>query len=136
MSTAPDLRIVNAGLRIRSVAELHADLASGCESLGALDADDTRAGTKLPSFEAKTKAKDPRYSWFVPRYGKRCWEVDALSPVVLRERVEGAITAMLNMDVWRHAVSVEKAERDSMEEILSTWPGISRQAPNYSGGSP
>jgi hypothetical protein len=102
----------------------------------ALDADDTKPGTKLPSFEAKTKAKDPRYSWFVPRYGKRCWEVDALSPVVLRERVTDAITSMLDMDVWEHAVSIEKAERDSMEEILSTWPGISRQASNCSGDSP
>jgi hypothetical protein len=36
MSAAPDLRIVNAGLRVRSVAELHSDLANGCESLGAL----------------------------------------------------------------------------------------------------
>jgi hypothetical protein len=31
-----DLHSINAGVRCRSVAELHADLASGCESLGAL----------------------------------------------------------------------------------------------------
>jgi hypothetical protein len=102
----------------------------------ALDADDTAPGTRLPSFEAKTKAKDPRYSWFVPRYGKRCWEVDALSPVVLRQRMEDAITNMLDMDVWEHAVSIEKVERASMEEILSTWPGISRQAEKYSEDLP
>jgi hypothetical protein len=34
--TAIDIRVRNAGLRFRSVAELHADLTSGCESLGAL----------------------------------------------------------------------------------------------------
>jgi hypothetical protein len=102
----------------------------------ALGADDTALGSKLPSFEAKTKAKDPRYQWFVSRYGKRCWEVDALSPVVLRQRTTDAITDMLDIDVWNHAVSIEKAERDSMEEILSAWPGISGQASKYSGGLP
>jgi hypothetical protein len=44
MNAAPDLRIINAGLRIRSVAELHADLTSGCESLGALGAEWRSAG--------------------------------------------------------------------------------------------
>jgi hypothetical protein len=39
MNTAPHLRAINAGLRARSVAELHADLTSGCESLGALGAE-------------------------------------------------------------------------------------------------
>jgi hypothetical protein len=34
-----DLRLHNAGLRQRSVAELHADLAAGCESLGNLGAE-------------------------------------------------------------------------------------------------
>ena len=31
-----DIRTRNAGLRLRSIAELHADLTSGCESLGTL----------------------------------------------------------------------------------------------------
>jgi hypothetical protein len=37
----------------------------------------------LPSFDAITKRKDPRYKWFVRGYGNKCWELDALSPVVL-----------------------------------------------------
>ncbi len=99
----------------------------------ALSAEDTQPGTRLPSFEAKTKAKDPRYSWFTQRYGWRCWEVDALSPVVLRRRLEQAITNMLDMEMWDRAISVEMAERESMRDILTTWPGISRQAEKYSG---
>lgn len=101
----------------------------------ALDAEDTAPATALPFFAANTKSRDPRYRWFTEHFGKRCWEVDALSPVRLRERVENAISALLDMDKWRHAVSIEKAERDSMEEILSTWPtSISRLAGKYSGG--
>lgn len=36
---ALDLRSNNVGLRFRSIAELYADLTSGCESLGALGAE-------------------------------------------------------------------------------------------------
>jgi hypothetical protein len=39
VSATADLRVMNAGARSRSVAELHADLTSGCESLGALGAE-------------------------------------------------------------------------------------------------
>jgi hypothetical protein len=38
------LRLRNAGLRQRRVAELHADLAAGCESLGNLGAEWRAAG--------------------------------------------------------------------------------------------
>ena len=30
----------------------------------------------LPSFEAEAKKKDPRFNWFVSRYGRRCWELE------------------------------------------------------------
>ena len=45
----------------------------------------------LPSFHVETKKKDPRYAWYRERYGLRCWELDALSPVILRDRIERAI---------------------------------------------
>ena len=43
----------------------------------------------LPSFPAVDQQKDVRYKWFVRNYGKRCWELDALDPNVLRDCVEG-----------------------------------------------
>jgi len=86
----------------------------------ALTEADTRAG--LPSFLASTKRGDPRYRWFVERYGTTCWELDALSPVVLRQRVEGAIFAQLDLEAWHRADVVETAERESLSTILSAWP--------------
>lgn len=47
---------------------------------------------------ADTKRRDSRYRWYVYRYGARCWELDALSPVVLRERVEQAILERLDRE--------------------------------------
>ena len=93
----------------------------------ALDESDVAPGTELPFFEAETKSKDPRFRWFTERYGRRCWEVDALSPVVLRQRVEAEILALLNVDAWNHALGVERAERESMQSFLGSW-SISMQA--------
>lgn len=89
----------------------------------------------LPSFSVDTKRGDPRYRWFRRRFpGGRCWELDALSPVVLRDRVEQAILDRLDMDAWQQAEITEAAEFESMSTILDAWPGISRQARKYSDG--
>lgn len=86
----------------------------------ALTDEDTRDGD-LPSFAAETKRGDPRHQWFSERYGSTCWELDALSPVILRERVRSAITAELDMGAWTRMVEVEKVERDSMTDVLGQW---------------
>ena len=38
----------------------------------------------LPSFEAETKSKDPRYRWFMEQVGTKCYELDAMPPPDLR----------------------------------------------------
>jgi hypothetical protein len=103
----------------------------------ALTADDVAPGTVIPHFDASTKAKDPRYRWFSHRYGTRCWELDALSPVTLRERAARAITDLLDTDKWNQAVKVERAERESMTDFLDTWHRtISLPVPKYPEGAP
>lgn len=93
----------------------------------ALSRADTKSGD-LPSFLAATKRQDPRWAWYVKTYGPKCWELDALSPVVLRQRVENAIVSRLDLEAWQRAEVTEAAERESLMTILSTWPGISGQA--------
>jgi len=99
----------------------------------ALTEADTRSG--LPSFQAETKRRDSRYRWFVDRFGSRCWELDALSPVVLRDRIERAILDRIDMAAWNRAEVVEAAERDSLTSILKAWPGISGQASKCRDGA-
>lgn len=100
----------------------------GCATIKrvALTFMDVLPGTKLPSFEVESKAKDPRYKWFVENYGHRCWELDALSPVILRQRVDDAILELLDVDAWNRSIEVEAAERESMSTVLTAWQGISR----------
>ncbi len=101
----------------------------------ALDARDVTADSELPWFPAADKVNDKRYAWFVENYGHRCWEVDALSPVVLRERVGEAIACMLDIGAWDRATEVEAAEKESMRSILGVWKSISMPAPKYSPGA-
>jgi hypothetical protein len=83
----------------------------------------------LPSFEAETKRGDSRYGWFVARYGTQCWELDALNPVVLRQRVESVILGEIDQETWARYEQVERAERDSLVGFLQNWhAAISRQA--------
>ncbi len=99
----------------------------------ALTADDVGMGTTLPHFLASSKIKDPRYEWFVTRYGTRCWELDALPPPELRGRVEECIKALIDHNAWNRSLLVEKAEVDSMRMYVGEWKkSISRQVSKYS----
>lgn len=84
----------------------------------ALTSDDT---VNLPSFEVETKARDPRYNWFRSRHGQRCWELDAMSPVDLRERVSGEIASLLDHAAWNRYVAAEKIEQVSIESAVASW---------------
>ena len=52
-------------------------------------------GGRLPSFKAK-KA-DPRFQWYVQRYGHDAWELDAMDPNDLRQRVDDAILGHIDV---------------------------------------
>lgn len=87
----------------------------------ALSAEDV-ADPELPSFPLETKSADPRHGWYREEgYGTRCWELDALSPVVLRERVEAAIVANLDLAAWDRYVAAEAAERQSITRAVRAW---------------
>jgi hypothetical protein len=86
----------------------------------ALDAFDVRG---LPSFPVSDKKKDPRYSWFVERYGQRAWELDAMDPNNLRERVEDWIKRFIDSDEWEHHKKIEAAQRETTKRIAQAMAG-------------
>lgn len=75
----------------------------------------------LPSFPAADKKKDPRFKWFVGNYGHHCWELDAMDPNDLRDCVEGAIIRLIEPVAWRRCEVVNKAEHESLKNILEQW---------------
>jgi hypothetical protein len=89
----------------------------------AMTADDlTHPDVRATVFPAKKQ--DPRYAWFTERYRTSCWELDALNPVTVRERVKRAISDLIDWDAWRHDADLERAQLDSLEEVLSAWAGL------------
>ena len=78
----------------------------------------------LPSFSVRDKQKDPRFRWFASQYGARCWELDALSPVVLRDRVEAAIRSHIEWSAWERCLLAEAAETESLRDVLTTWSQV------------
>jgi len=75
----------------------------------------------LPGFSVDTKNKDSRYTWFREQYGQRCWELDALNPVVLREEVERLICGAIEWDSWERCQRTEAAERESFTRVMGNW---------------
>lgn len=100
----------------------------------AIEEDDTKPEAGVPWFDPADKVADPRYKWFMAEYGTRCFELDALDPVVLRERVEAWVLHFIDIEAWNHARKVEKAELESMRRYFDAWPGISMPANKYPNG--
>jgi hypothetical protein len=76
----------------------------------------------LPLFPASDKKKDPRYKWFVQHYGNQCWELDAMDPNELRDRVRDAIRAEIEPDAWARGLKAMKAEQDSIRAYCNGYP--------------
>ena len=104
----------------------------------ALDRSDVGDDTDLPWFEAHTKQGDARHAWFVENFGHRCWELDAMPPPRLRQRIEHEILRLLDTAIWHKLIGIEKAERESMKTVLASWKeSISRPVQKCSeGGTP
>ena len=76
------------------------------------------AGIADLSFPASDKKDDPRHAWFVAKYGQRCWELDALDPNVLRERVTNAIYRYIDVEAWNRVAHVDNLVKASFEDIM------------------
>lgn len=97
--------------------------------------DDQVEDTEMPSFDLADKAKDPRHRWFLENHGTRCWELDAMSPVDLREEAEGTIKVYIrDKAAWDRSIEVEAAERESLSSVLGSWSSIYEQARKCSPG--
>lgn len=94
----------------------------------ALSAEDV-ADPALPSFPAIDKRLDTRLKWFLRTYGPECWELDALSPNILRERLAEAVREEIDWGAWNRCALAEAAEKETLTAYFKGWKkAISRQA--------
>ncbi len=91
----------------------------------ALNTKDCRS---LPSFPAKQS--DSRCKWYVKHYGHKAWELDAMSPAILRRRVEAAILRQpIDWEAWQRVELCSQAEQASLENVLSAWAELKESIP-------
>jgi hypothetical protein len=64
------------------------------------------------------KRTDSRYRWFLERYGTKCWELDAMNPNELRDRVEEAIQGYIDWDIWERSELAEAAEKETIRTVV------------------
>jgi hypothetical protein len=68
-----------------------------------------------------TKAADSRAATYVARYGNQCWELDALPPNQLRDRVRQSIENYIDAEQWREDEERQKRDREYIREAINNW---------------
>lgn len=99
-------RYGGAHIKIKRIALTRAD----CDALG-----------RRPAFNVKEKRKDTRAPWYRKNHGQLCWELDAMDPNKLRERVTREIRKNIDLVAWQQSDSTFEAEKESMGAFLSRW---------------
>jgi len=83
----------------------------------ALTEEDVRSDDFPEPFPAKTT--DRRYRWYVENYGGNAWELDAMDPNDLRNRVQQEIEGLINEEDWKQHKETEEAEQKKVEEWVT-----------------
>ncbi|MDY0068251.1 MAG: hypothetical protein RBS02_17965 [Steroidobacteraceae bacterium] len=78
----------------------------------------------LPHFDTSTKKEDARPPWYLKNTTadpSKSWELDAMDPNDLRERVRVEIERYMDLDAWQRALDVEAVEKESMQDFHAEW---------------
>lgn len=87
---------------------------------------------ELPHFDTASKKGDVRMQWYLQNSAAnpcRCWELDAMDPNDLRDRVREEIESRMDLDAWNHALQIEAREKESMRAFHATWTNRLRSRP-------
>lgn len=63
------------------------------------------------------KVKDPRAKWYIERYGRTSWEVDALNPKILHQLLIDKIEALIDVDLFKSMIAQEESDKSTLREI-------------------
>lgn len=75
----------------------------------------------LPGFDVSTKSGDPRAPWFRKLFGERCYELDALDPEGLRQRVRDRVEEYIDREAWERVETANHAVQDSLSMVMKGW---------------
>lgn len=64
------------------------------------------------------KIADPRAKWYIKKYGKTCWELDAIPPRELIILAEDAVKNVIDIDLYNKMLDKEKNDIKELEAFL------------------
>ena len=67
------------------------------------------------------KITDPRAKWYIAKYGKSSWEVEALKPAYLINLIETAILEYMEANKYNAWLKQEKEEKDDMRDFAKKY---------------
>jgi hypothetical protein len=70
------------------------------------------------------KMGDTRAPKYVREFGKKSWELDALSPEIITKLIEDAIKPLINQRAWGRAVRKENMEKNQLQKVSLNWADI------------
>lgn len=65
------------------------------------------------------KISDPRAKWYIEKYGKTSWELDAIPPKELINLAENAIKEIIDIDEYNEIIQKEKDDIKTLKEFLN-----------------
>ena len=71
-------------------------------------------------------ASSARYVTHTTANPVESWEIDALDPNHLRERVASRIAQFIEPDAWAQSLRIQTAEVDSMRRFQRAWKGVQK----------
>ena len=72
-----------------------------------------------PAKKADSRSKD-----YIHRFGKNCWELDALEPKVLDGLITNAIKKHIDMDVWNDTMELQEEARRIPQALADNWDEV------------
>ncbi|USN15074.1 hypothetical protein LESZY_00400 [Brevundimonas phage vB_BpoS-Leszy] len=68
--------------------------------------------------ENPTKPKDSRSPDYVRKFGRKCWELDALKPSVLDQLVRDRVDDLRDMDLWAEKEDEYKVQKTKLRDTI------------------
>lgn len=88
----------------------------------ALNMDQVRRYNPPPN---PAKESDSRFRNYVRQYGKKSWELDALSPDVIGTLIRDAVEGLIDRDKWDAAMAAEERNKELLEKASDNWEAVS-----------
>jgi hypothetical protein len=73
------------------------------------------------------KEKDTRFKSYIRQFGTtECWELDALSPIVISDLIRREIEGLIDRRRWKHTIASENRGRKLLTRAAENWPKVEK----------